>query len=455
MLNADKLLEKRKNRKNFKQKLEKINLQPNQKYSAIHKPWFQGDIIPEEEEGLLGILSEEKVIANDAITTKNASVHIQGTSGTHSGHTSVHIQGTSGTHLGHTSVHIQGTSGTHSGHTSVHTSGHIQYTQNLTVVNKKSFAFMGKTQKEILLFIYNSCKDRLSKVSANISLDDFINCCKLSKKSIKTTLKRLEKNNTIILRSFKGGHQGFRQYELSEDIYKEVLLAGDSEHLRYTLRGTLQGTSPTVCSSYNINTTTNVPEKFQKIDYSPLANFGFDESHIIQIYREYTKNPELALSVEIIQNSINALAFDLKHNDVAGSFKNSPTVVLTALLKKGQPYSSKTPHKVLSPREEAMQEYIAAQEKRHQKIQELENKTKEFKLQEWLKSLSEQELATFAPKAPCPEGMPEKIYQTSCRKKALAAAQEYFVTMLWPQKLNQIETLKRTLDLEKGVIQIT
>ena len=102
-----------------------------------------------------------------------------------------------------------------------------------------------------------------------------------------------------------------------------------------------------------------------------------------------------------------------------------------------------------------MQEYIAAQEKRHQKIQELENKTKEFKLQEWLKSLSEQELATFAPKAPCPEGMPEKIYQTSCRKKALAAAQEYFVTMLWPQKLNQIETLKRTLDLEKGVIQIT
>lgn len=102
-----------------------------------------------------------------------------------------------------------------------------------------------------------------------------------------------------------------------------------------------------------------------------------------------------------------------------------------------------------------MQEYIAAQEKRHHEIQELENKAKEFELQKWLKSLSEQELATFVPKAPCPEGMPEKIYQTSCRKKALVAAQEYFVTMLWPQKLNQIEMLKRTPDLEKDAIQIT
>ena len=130
------------------------------------------------------------------------------------------------------------------------------------------------------------------------------------------------------------------------------------------------------------------------------------------------------------------------------SFKNSPTVVLTALLKKGQPYSSKTPHKVLSPREEAMQEYIAAQEKRHNQIQELENKTKEFELQEWLKSLPEQELATFVPQDPCPQGMPDKVYQTSRRKKAQAAAQEYFLTIVWPQKLNQLEALKRNLKPE-------
>ena len=99
-----------------------------------------------------------------------------------------------------------------------------------------------------------------------------------------------------------------------------------------------------------------------------------------------------------------------------------------------------------------MQEYIVAQEKRHYRIQELENKAKEFELQEWLKSLSEQEFVTFMPQDLCPEGMPEKIYQTSRRKKALATAQEYFITMIWPQKLNQLEALKQTPKLEKDVI---
>ena len=37
---------------------------------------------------------------------------------------------------------------------------------------------------------------------------------------------------------------------------------------------------------------------------------------IIQIFREYEKKPELTLSAEIIQDSINALAFDLKHNNI-------------------------------------------------------------------------------------------------------------------------------------------
>jgi hypothetical protein len=90
-----------------------------------------------------------------------------------------------------------------------------------------------------------------------------------------------------------------------------------------------------------------------------------------------------------------------------------------------------------------MREYLAAQEKQHQAIQELENKTKEFELLEWLKSLPEEELATFAPQDTCPQGMPEKVYQTSCRKKAQAVAKEYFLTMIWPQKINQFDALNK------------
>ena len=309
-------------------------------------------------------------------------------------------------------------------------------------------------KKKILFFIVNLCLDHEDLTTLPI------NCRELSKainekyNSTKQTINRLKKDCLIKSVKNKNGRGGFACFRITELIkihvleYQKTYLAPKSIITETVYkRDTKRYTDEHVVSSY-INNTTNIPKIFKQIDYSPLRDFGFDESHIIQIYREHTKNPELALSAEIIQNSINALAYDLKHNDVAGSFKHSPTVVLTALLKKGQPYSSKTPHKVLSPREEAMQEYIAAQEKRHHQIQELENKTKEFELQEWLKSLPEQELATFVPQDPCPQGMPDKVYQTLRRKKAQVAAQEYFLTIVWPQKLNQLEALKRNLKPE-------
>ena len=139
----------------------------------------------------------------------------------------------------------------------------------------------------------------------------------------------------------------------------------------------------------------------------------------------------------MLQNSINAFAFDLKHNNTSVDFKSSPAVVLTSLLKKGQPYSSKTPEKVLTPKEEAMQEYFLAQNKKQQKILELEIKTKELALQEWLNLLPEEELLNFNQDRR-PEGMPEKLYELSKKRKALEFAKDYFNTVLWPEKLKQI-----------------
>ena len=199
----------------------------------------------------------------------------------------------------------------------------------------------------------------MSKTSAGITLDEFANCCGLKKKSVKTTLRRLEKSNLIILRSFKRCRQGWRKYEVPESVYQEILL---TEHPGFK-SSTESTTTPPLVSSYIFNniltTNTALPEDYQNLDLTSLASIGFDGSHIIQIYREYSKKPELTLSAEIIQNSINAFAFDLKHNSISNDFKSSPAVVLTYLLKKGQPYSSKTPEKMLTPQEEAMRDYFS------------------------------------------------------------------------------------------------
>jgi predicted transcriptional regulator len=325
-------------------------------------------------------------------------------------------------------------------------------------------------QKKALFYIVDDCKTEGKLHTSPITNEFLRNLLNTDINSVKTTIYRLVKKELIGRMEGKRGNGGYSIFYITETVRNIVLEINRQLDLYNKLSFCLQdnkesigkplvnalvnplvNSSNVVSSNINI-TTTNVPEDFKRIDFSSLSGYGLDESHIIQIYREYSKKPELSLSAEIIQNSIYALAFDLKHNNVAGSFKHSPAVVLTALLKKGQPYSSKTPDKVLNPREEAMQEYIIAQEKRHYKIQELENKAKEFELQEWLKSLSEQELVTFMPQDLCPEGMPEKIYQTSRRKKALATAKEYFTTIIWPQKLNQLEELKQTPKLEKDVI---
>ena len=301
---------------------------------------------------------------------------------------------------------------------------------------------LGKAQKAILLAIYDSCKTRLDKTSSCLSLEEFIKCCGLSKNSIKTTLKRLEKANIIILHSFKQGPQGGRQYGIAEPINKEILLTARLDEIvhnsgtnSYTDRTQISTQPPPiVSSSINITTTTD-PET---IDCSPLADEGFGDSHIIQIRKEYALKPELALSDEIIQNSIDAMAFDLKHNDVRRTFKNSPAVVLVSMLKKGSPYCCKTPDKFLTPREEDLRKVKAMMESSQKRAAEDENKVKEYVFQEWLSALPEEELLDFVKDYTRLEGVPQKIYETNKKKKALASAKDYFDTMIWPQKLKQI-----------------
>ena len=231
-------------------------------------------------------------------------------------------------------------------------------------LEKKHLSELIGSQKKLLIFIIKSCVNSDSFITHPLNTTELSSLLLMPKDTIKTSIKRLKEKHLIKTVEFKYGFGGFTKFKITEFTKSQYL---ETKELGLEMGFKWGSNGNNVCSSNNITTTT-VPEIFQQIDYSPLTKFGFDKSHIIQIYREYTKNPELALTTEIIQNSINALAFDLKHNDVAASFKNSPVVVLTALLKKGQPYSSKTPEKVLTPQEEAMQEYLLAQEKKQQKI---------------------------------------------------------------------------------------
>jgi tRNA G10 N-methylase Trm11 len=94
-----------------------------------------------------------------------------------------------------------------------------------------------------------------------------------------------------------------------------------------------------------------------------------------------------------------------------------------------------------------MKEYLLSQEKKNLKLAEIEATAKNFSLQEWLEKLSDEELFNFNPDNDIrPNGMPEKLYQLSKRKKALELAKEYFNIVLWPKKRNQILSENKLID---------
>ena len=331
-----------------------------------------------------------------------------------------------------------------------------QQTDNKLITNT-SFSSLVGLQRAIVFFVYNECKMARSKATESLTLEHISVSLQTSKGCIKTTIQRLESKGFIERVVFKNGRGGWSKYAITDSLFQELLQYETSNKLttnwqqldnKLETKPTTQvATSGPIVSSSYINTTTTLPDDLKQIDCSPLSEIGFDESHIIQIHREHMQKPEISLSADIIQNSINALAFDLKYNNAINDFKRPPAVVLTYLLKKGQPYSSKTPEKVTTPREEAMRQYLLAQERKNLKNLEIEVRAKELALQDWLSNLSENELSEFSHNyESCPPGMPEKIYQTSKRKKATASAKEYFDTVVWPDKRQQIlyegETIK-------------
>lgn len=299
------------------------------------------------------------------------------------------------------------------------------------------FSSLVGLQKALVIFIYNECKMERAKITKSLSLEYISSAINAPYSSVKKTLQRLQSKQFIKRGEFKVGRGGWSKYLLSETAFREVLQyeTGDKREtigrqLGDKLESQPRTSAPVVSSSY-INTTTN---NLEGIDFSSLAGIGFSQSHLLQIDREYQINPNVALPKDTIQESIEALAFDLKHNKDKLRFKNDPVTVLISLLRQGKPYSSVTPGKFKTPRQEALDLYLSEKEQRekleHQTIERIKN----LEYEKWLNGLEEDELLGLYPESEIQEGLPAKIRKTVWRKKALEMAKDYFNAEIWPSR---------------------
>ena len=108
------------------------------------------------------------------------------------------------------------------------------------------------------------------------------------------------------------------------------------------------------------------------------------------------------------------------------------------MLKKGQPYSSKTPEKFKTPQQVAIDAYLEVQEMQTKMEKEAKEKLKKLEFEKWQNNLSEKELLELCPETEV-SSIPSKVRKTMRRRKALELSKDYFEAEIWPSRKEEMD----------------
>ena len=266
------------------------------------------------------------------------------------------------------------------------------------VATNPVFSSLVGLQRNIILFIYSSCKLARSKSTDALTLEHIAQTLQTSSGSVKTTLQRLEKKNYIERISFKNGRGGWSKYELSEILFRELLQLEtenkvttnwqQTENKVVAKVATEPATTLPSSSSINITTTNYKAGALAKIELTEsLTLIGFNQGHIEQLLRDSS------LGSEEIQNSLNAFAFDLGFEDVKRKVR-SPIGLIMKLLKNGQAYISEKGYE--SEEDRLYRELIERADKKNEEKKNLKSKLVEIKFEEWLENISDNDKKILA-----------------------------------------------------------
>lgn len=257
-------------------------------------------------------------------------------------------------------------------------------------------------QKKILIYIITNCMGNDDLVSHSIYTNDIKTWLATNSNTIKTAIQRLIKKNFIIREEGKSGVGGFSSFRIQKFLKQIILKEIKSFSISNQLVTNQEPISNPISnqpnsSSSNIITTTNaedskkniLDEEWDSIDIEPLTDIGFTKSHLFQISKLKS------LDSKIVQDSINAFAFDLKQNDKQKNLRTSALNYFMGIMKKGMPYAP--PENYESPEEIALKNYVSRKIYQQKKLEELEKKAFNLAFEEWLSQITEEEVAQIIP----------------------------------------------------------
>ena len=278
----------------------------------------------------------------------------------------------------------------------------------------------------LVMYLIDLCKQNCSLVTPPVFTKDLLQVVSIKPAHLRNLILRLSEKKIFKVLLHKSSKHALRVFEFEKNTYTSLTKR------KFNLIENIHN-----IDSFDVKDnehSKSLAKPFKNIDLSSLESVGFNETHLIQIHKEYEKNPNKILSEEILQHSIDAFAFDLKHNHITERFKSSPAIVLLSLLKKGMPYSSRTPDKFLTPQQEALQNYLSNKQKKIEAQEEQESKLKEIEFIEWQDRLTEQEInSIIGDKVNSLVG--SKIMKEKSIRSWLV---QHFDSEIWPVKRKQI-----------------
>jgi len=207
-----------------------------------------------------------------------------------------------------------------------------------------SFIGLVGLQREIILFLFETLKITLDKITPPIAISHLAVSCKTTVFSAQKTLQRLGKAGLVERVEFKNGRSGWTRYSLNERIYGEILQSESSDKLKTNLgqssdklktqpRTELRTSAPiVVVKELNTKNTTNteepcfvIPNELAgKVSRRQLSEFVLDGK----------------ISEYDLQLSLDAFAYDLRNKLVSAKYSNNPVGVLIGAIKNNGSYNS-------------------------------------------------------------------------------------------------------------------
>ena len=272
-------------------------------------------------------------------------------------------------------------------------------------------------QKNLLLYIGTKAMGNNSLSSGPLSAKDLRLLLGTTVESAKTTAQRLFYKGFITKNQGKSGSGGYVIYNITENmkraIIEEIQKAQFSPRL-VNNQGTNQLTeSPSISSSNNTNTTNSpldenlLTDEWLKINIQPLEEIGFNSHHLAQLKKMG------GFSVEQIQESINAFAFDLQVNGKAEKLKGSPVNYFMGIFRKGAPYTPAENYE--SPEVRALKQYVERKRREKQEREALEKEAFSMAFEEWQAKLTEEDIISIIPEVRYRE--PGSAFRESCLQK--------------------------------------